>query len=99
MLAENILSLNVLMQWLSKLELLYVSSTLGSFVYMLGRTPGGLGFEDAPFKLPEDYVRALGGVGSDAWGAFATALARRGALPSSPRCFQCSSMRSPASSS
>ena len=45
------------------------------FGYMLGRTPGGLSFEDAPFKLPAEYVAALGGVGSDAWAAFAAALA------------------------
>ena len=45
------------------------------FGYMLGRTPGGLNFEDAPFKLPDEYVRVLGGVGSDAWVAFSTALA------------------------
>jgi phosphatidylinositol 4-kinase len=45
------------------------------FGYMLGRTPGGLNFEDSPFKLPDEYVRVLGGVGSDAWVAFSTALA------------------------
>ena len=45
------------------------------FGYMLGRSPGGLNFEDAPFKLPQDYVHVLGGVGSDAWVAFATAFA------------------------
>ena len=45
------------------------------FGYMLGRTPGGLNFEDAPFKLPADYVAVLGGVGSDAWVAFASAFA------------------------
>ena len=43
------------------------------FGYMLGRTPGGLNFEDAPFKLPDEYVRVLG-CGSDAWVAFSTAL-------------------------
>ena len=26
------------------------------------RDPGGLNFEDAPFKLPDEYVRVLGGV-------------------------------------
>ena len=40
------------------------------FGYMLGEDPGRLNFEDAPFKLPDEYVRVLGGVGSDGVGGF-----------------------------
>lgn len=32
------------------------------FGFMLGNSPGGVGFESAPFKLPLEYVDVLGGV-------------------------------------
>ena len=32
------------------------------FGFMLSNTPGNLGFEAAPFKLPMEYVDVLGGI-------------------------------------
>lgn len=32
------------------------------FGFMLSNTPGNLGFEAAPFKLPSDYIEVLGGM-------------------------------------
>lgn len=32
------------------------------FGFMLGNSPGGVGFESAPFKLPLEYIDVLGGV-------------------------------------
>ncbi|TPX61590.1 1-phosphatidylinositol 4-kinase [Spizellomyces sp. 'palustris'] len=40
------------------------------FGFMLSNSPGSLGFELAPFKLPQDYVDILGGVGSDKFNEF-----------------------------
>ncbi|KAI9100667.1 kinase-like domain-containing protein [Phlyctochytrium arcticum] len=40
------------------------------FGFMLSNTPGSLGFELAPFKLPQDYVDILGGVGSEKFNEF-----------------------------
>ncbi|ELU45041.1 atypical/PIKK/PI4K protein kinase [Rhizoctonia solani AG-1 IA] len=37
----------------------------GYFGFMLGNSPGGVGFESAPFKLPLEYVDVLGGVDSE----------------------------------
>jgi phosphatidylinositol 4-kinase len=34
------------------------------FGFMLSNSPGSVGFEAAPFKLSQDYVDVLGGVGS-----------------------------------
>ena len=34
---------------------------------MLSNSPGNIGFEAAPFKLPFDYVEVLGGADSDAF--------------------------------
>ncbi|CAE6433777.1 unnamed protein product [Rhizoctonia solani] len=35
------------------------------FGFMLGNSPGGVGFESAPFKLPLEYVDVLGGVDAE----------------------------------
>ncbi|CEL51583.1 phosphatidylinositol 4-kinase [Rhizoctonia solani AG-1 IB] len=35
------------------------------FGFMLGNSPGGVGFESAPFKLPLEYVDILGGVDAE----------------------------------
>jgi len=35
------------------------------FGFMLSNSPGNLGFEAAPFKLPLEYVEVLGGVDSE----------------------------------
>ncbi|KAI3614618.1 hypothetical protein CBS9595_003889 [Malassezia furfur] len=40
------------------------------FGFMLGISPGGVGFEAAPFKLPKDYIEILGGMDSDGFRAF-----------------------------
>jgi phosphatidylinositol 4-kinase len=37
------------------------------FGFMLSNSPGSVGFEAAPFKLTQDYVDVLGGVGSQAF--------------------------------
>ncbi|SPO24141.1 related to PIK1 - phosphatidylinositol 4-kinase [Ustilago trichophora] len=34
------------------------------FGFMLGISPGGVGFEAAPFKMPQEYIDILGGLGS-----------------------------------
>lgn len=34
------------------------------FGFMLGISPGGVGFEAAPFKMPQDYIDILGGLES-----------------------------------
>lgn len=31
---------------------------------MLGISPGGVGFEAAPFKMPQEYIDVMGGVDS-----------------------------------
>ncbi|KAJ1457677.1 kinase-like domain-containing protein [Pelagophyceae sp. CCMP2097] len=46
------------------------------FGYMLGGSPGGLNFETAPFKLTDEYVDILGGIGSPNWDVFAVTFAR-----------------------
>mmetsp|Transcript_8469 Transcript_8469/g.27744 ORF Transcript_8469/g.27744 Transcript_8469/m.27744 type:complete len:657 (+) Transcript_8469:49-2019(+) len=40
------------------------------FGYILGRTPGAINFEDAPFKLTDDYVDVMQGFHSPAWHRF-----------------------------
>ncbi|KAG8716197.1 Phosphatidylinositol 4-kinase pik1alpha (PI4-kinase)(PtdIns-4-kinase) [Ceratobasidium sp. 423] len=35
------------------------------FGFMLGNSPGGVGFESAPFKLPLEYVDVLGGIDAE----------------------------------
>ncbi|KAJ4304031.1 Phosphatidylinositol 4-kinase pik1alpha (PI4-kinase)(PtdIns-4-kinase) [Collariella sp. IMI 366227] len=37
------------------------------FGFMLSNSPGSVGFEAAPFKLTQEYVDVLGGVGSQEW--------------------------------
>ena len=40
------------------------------FGFMLSNSPGNLGFEAAPFKLPLEYVEVLGGVDSEHYREF-----------------------------
>ncbi|KAF2763341.1 hypothetical protein EJ05DRAFT_516837 [Pseudovirgaria hyperparasitica] len=40
------------------------------FGFMLSNSPGSMGFEAAPFKLTQEYVDVLGGVGSEAFELF-----------------------------
>ncbi|KAF2714745.1 phosphatidylinositol 4-kinase-like protein PIK1 [Pleomassaria siparia CBS 279.74] len=40
------------------------------FGFMLSNSPGSMGFEAAPFKLTQDYVDVLGGIGSPAFEEF-----------------------------
>ncbi|KAF2456548.1 kinase-like domain-containing protein [Lineolata rhizophorae] len=40
------------------------------FGFMLSNSPGSVGFEAAPFKLTQEYVDVLGGVGAPAWNLF-----------------------------
>ncbi|GAA5981901.1 hypothetical protein JCM11641_001936 [Rhodosporidiobolus odoratus] len=40
------------------------------FGFMLSNSPGSLGFEMAPFKLPQDYIDILGGFDSEKFGEF-----------------------------
>ena len=47
------------------------------FGFMLSNTPGNIGFEAAPFKLPPEYVEVLGGVNGTAFLEF-KALFRQG---------------------
>lgn len=35
------------------------------FGFLLSNSPGSLGFEMAPFKLPQDYIEILGGFNSE----------------------------------
>ena len=42
------------------------------FGFMLSNSPGSVGFEAAPFKLTQDYVDVLGGVGSPAFDEYKT---------------------------
>ena len=42
------------------------------FGFMLSNSPGSVGFEAAPFKLTQDYVDVLGGVGSQAFEDYKT---------------------------
>ena len=40
------------------------------FGFMLSNSPGNIGFEAAPFKLPLEYIEVLGGTESDAYREF-----------------------------
>ncbi|KAG8961256.1 Phosphatidylinositol 4-kinase pik1alpha (PI4-kinase)(PtdIns-4-kinase) [Tulasnella sp. 419] len=40
------------------------------FGFMLSNSPGNMGFEAAPFKLPLEYVEVLGGLESEHWKEF-----------------------------
>ena len=40
------------------------------FGFILSNTPGNIGFEAAPFKLPPEYVEVLGGVNGAAFREF-----------------------------
>ncbi|KAJ1677454.1 Phosphatidylinositol 4-kinase pik1alpha (PI4-kinase)(PtdIns-4-kinase), partial [Spiromyces aspiralis] len=40
------------------------------FGFMLSNSPGSVGFEAAPFKMPQEYVQVLGGMGSPKWREF-----------------------------
>ena len=42
------------------------------FGFMLSNSPGSVGFEAAPFKLTQDYVDVLGGIGSPGFEGFKT---------------------------
>lgn len=46
------------------------------FGYMLGLSPGNIGFETAPFKLTDDYVKVMGGFDSYAWDQFLRTFAK-----------------------
>ena len=39
---------------------------------MLQNSPGSVGFEMAPFKLPQEYLDVLGGIESDRFAEFRT---------------------------
>jgi hypothetical protein len=47
------------------------------FGFILSNTPGNIGFEAAPFKLPPEYVEVLGGIDGAAFREF-KALFRQG---------------------
>jgi phosphatidylinositol kinase/protein kinase (PI-3 family) len=53
------------------------------FGFMLSNSPGSVGFELAPFKLPQEYIDVLGGVNSEKFTEF-KALLKNSKLP----CFQ-----------
>lgn len=40
------------------------------FGFMLTNTPGSVGFEMAPFKLPQEYLDILDGIGSEKFREF-----------------------------
>ena len=40
------------------------------FGFMLSNSPGNIGFEAAPFKLPLEYIEVLGGLDSPAYREF-----------------------------
>jgi phosphatidylinositol 4-kinase len=44
------------------------------FGFMLSNSPGNLGFEAAPFKLPMEYVELLGGIEGDSFKQFQEAF-------------------------
>lgn len=44
------------------------------FGFILGLSPGGVGFEAAPFKFPRDYIDILGGMDSDGYQEFRTLM-------------------------
>ncbi|KAF2836818.1 hypothetical protein M501DRAFT_939232 [Patellaria atrata CBS 101060] len=46
------------------------------FGFMLSNSPGSMGFEAAPFKLTQEYIDVLGGVGASAFNDFKTLCKR-----------------------
>ncbi|EPS38369.1 hypothetical protein H072_7910 [Dactylellina haptotyla CBS 200.50] len=42
------------------------------FGFLLSNSPGSLGFEAAPFKLPHEYVELMGGINSEQFALFKT---------------------------
>ncbi|KAF9580450.1 Phosphatidylinositol 4-kinase pik1alpha (PI4-kinase)(PtdIns-4-kinase) [Lunasporangiospora selenospora] len=46
------------------------------FGFMLSNSPGSVGFELAPFKLPQEYLDVLGGVNSEKFAEFKALLKR-----------------------
>lgn len=46
------------------------------FGFILSNSPGQLGFEMAPFKMPQDYIDILGGIDSERYLEFRQALRR-----------------------
>lgn len=46
------------------------------FGFLLSNSPGSLGFEKAPFKLTQDYIDILGGMGSSKFDEFRSLLKR-----------------------
>lgn len=42
------------------------------FGFILSNTPGNIGFEAAPFKLPPEYIEVLGGINGPAFLEFKT---------------------------
>lgn len=46
------------------------------FGFILSNSPGSIGFEMAPFKLPQDYIDILGGYESDKFREFKTLFKR-----------------------
>lgn len=40
------------------------------FGFMLSNSPGNIGFEAAPFKLPPEYIEVLGGVDAEPFKQF-----------------------------
>jgi phosphatidylinositol 4-kinase B len=40
------------------------------FGFMLSNSPGNIGFEAAPFKLPLEYIEVLGGIDGDSYKEF-----------------------------
>ena len=46
------------------------------FGFLLSNSPGSLGFEMAPFKLPQDYIDILGGFEGEKFAEFKTLFKR-----------------------
>lgn len=40
------------------------------FGFLLGSSPGNMGFETAPFKFPQEYLQIMGGADSDLFSYF-----------------------------
>jgi phosphatidylinositol kinase/protein kinase (PI-3 family) len=47
------------------------------FGFLLSNSPGSLGFEMAPFKLPQDYVDILGGMDTEKFSEFKVLLKKQ----------------------
>lgn len=44
------------------------------FAFILGRTPGGIGWESAPFKFTEEFIEVLGGTDGEYFALFVSLL-------------------------